>query len=172
MEAAAAPPSLRPHRSRSINPAPATRPGPKPRPWGLAASRRASAVRCELPRRPDPRPLRASAIVEDGGDAGGAGRRKRLAVFVSGGGSNFRAIHEAALAGEVHGDVVALVTDKPGEEDRVPPAARVASGWMFLGPRVTLLRCRLRWCGVRQEQRHSGRCVPEVEECAGGSLGP
>jgi phosphoribosylglycinamide formyltransferase len=71
-------------------------------------------------------------MAEDGGDAGGAGRRKRLAVFVSGGGSNFRAIHEAALAGEVHGDVVALVTDKPGEENRIPPAARVASGWMFL----------------------------------------
>ncbi|XP_039819508.1 phosphoribosylglycinamide formyltransferase, chloroplastic-like [Panicum virgatum] len=115
MEAAAAPPSLRPHRSRSINPAPATRPGPKPRPWGLlGANRQANAVRCELPRRPEPRPLRASAMAEDGGDAGGAGRRKRLAVFVSGGGSNFRAIHEAALAGEVHGDVVALVTDKPG----------------------------------------------------------
>ncbi|KAG2572168.1 phosphoribosylglycinamide formyltransferase, chloroplastic-like [Panicum virgatum] len=115
MEATAAPPpSLRPRRPLSVSPAPATRPGPKPRPWGLAASRRASAVRCELPRRPDPRPLRASAIVEDGGDAGGVGRRKRLAVFVSGGGSNFRAIHEAALAGEVRGDVVALVTDKPG----------------------------------------------------------
>jgi len=133
MEAAAAPPpSLRPHRPLSVSPAPATRPGPKPRPWGLAASRRASAVRCELPRRPYARPLRASAAAEGGGDAGGAGRRKRLAVFVSGGGSNFRAIHEAALAGEVHGDVVALVTDKPGEENRIPPAARVASGWMFL----------------------------------------
>jgi folate-dependent phosphoribosylglycinamide formyltransferase PurN len=47
-------------------------------------------------------------------------RRKRLAVFVSGGGSNFRAIHEAALRGAVHGDVVALVTDKPGEANCLP----------------------------------------------------
>ncbi|EMS64132.1 Phosphoribosylglycinamide formyltransferase, chloroplastic [Triticum urartu] len=47
--------------------------------------------------------------------AGDSGvRRKRLAVFVSGGGSNFRSIHEAALGGKVNGDVVALVTDKPG----------------------------------------------------------
>lgn len=62
--------------------------------------------------------LRATAAAQqDGGDAAGAGRRKRLAVFVSGGGSNFRAIHDAALSGAVHGDVVALVTDKPGEED-------------------------------------------------------
>lgn len=44
----------------------------------------------------------------------GNARRKGLAVFVSGGGSNFRAIHEAALGGAVHGDVVTLVTDKPG----------------------------------------------------------
>ncbi|ONK81947.1 uncharacterized protein A4U43_C01F34550 [Asparagus officinalis] len=41
-------------------------------------------------------------------------RRKRLAVFVSGGGSNFRSIHEATLGDSVHGDVVVLVTDKPG----------------------------------------------------------
>lgn len=38
--------------------------------------------------------------------------RKKLAVFVSGGGSNFRAIYEAALAGVVHGDVAVLVTNK------------------------------------------------------------
>lgn len=41
-------------------------------------------------------------------------RRKNLAVFVSGGGSNFRAIHEAILGGSVHGDIVVLVTDKHG----------------------------------------------------------
>lgn len=41
-------------------------------------------------------------------------RRKRLAVFVSGGGSNFRSIHEATLGDSVHGDVMVLVTDKPG----------------------------------------------------------
>ncbi|CAM8985486.1 unnamed protein product [Rhodiola kirilowii] len=38
---------------------------------------------------------------------------KRLAVFVSGGGSNFRSIYEASLDGYVNGDVVVLVTNKP-----------------------------------------------------------
>ena len=40
--------------------------------------------------------------------------RKKLAVFVSGGGSNFRSIHEAISRGLINGDVVLLVTDKPG----------------------------------------------------------
>ncbi|KAI3456526.1 hypothetical protein Pfo_013189 [Paulownia fortunei] len=39
-------------------------------------------------------------------------RRKKLAVFVSGGGSNFRSIYEATLNGSVHGDIVVLVTNK------------------------------------------------------------
>ncbi|KAH1194407.1 Phosphoribosylglycinamide formyltransferase, chloroplastic [Glycine max] len=39
-------------------------------------------------------------------------RRKKLAVFVSGGGSNFRAIHEASKRGSLHGDVLVLVTNK------------------------------------------------------------
>ncbi|KAI4298767.1 hypothetical protein L6164_032285 [Bauhinia variegata] len=39
-------------------------------------------------------------------------RRKKLAIFVSGGGSNFRSIHEASLRGSVHGDVVVLVTNR------------------------------------------------------------
>ncbi|KAL8461554.1 hypothetical protein ACS0TY_032875 [Phlomoides rotata] len=39
-------------------------------------------------------------------------RRKNLAVFVSGGGSNFRSIYEATLGGSVLGDVVVLVTNK------------------------------------------------------------
>lgn len=122
MEAAVAPPALCPGRSLHTNPNPATRPGQTPRPWnGLAANPQANAVRCELSRRPEPRVLTraAAATQQDAGDAAGAGRRKRLAVFVSGGGSNFRAIHEAALGGAVHGDVVALVTDKPGEESRI-----------------------------------------------------
>ncbi|CAL5027458.1 unnamed protein product [Urochloa decumbens] len=119
MEAAVAPPALRQGSSLHTNPAPATRPGQTPRPWGLAANRQANAVRCELSRRPEPRlllPRAAVAAQQDAGDAadGSGSRRKRLAVFVSGGGSNFRAIHEAALGGTVHGDVVALVTDKPG----------------------------------------------------------
>lgn len=41
-------------------------------------------------------------------------RRKNLAVFVSGGGSNFRSIHEAILRGSIHGDIVVLVASKPG----------------------------------------------------------
>ncbi|KAL1357092.1 hypothetical protein HN51_009088 [Arachis hypogaea] len=40
-------------------------------------------------------------------------RRKKLAVFVSGGGSNFKSIHEASLKGSLHGDVLVLVTNKP-----------------------------------------------------------
>ncbi|KAF1883227.1 hypothetical protein Lal_00030331 [Lupinus albus] len=39
-------------------------------------------------------------------------RRKKLAVFVSGGGSNFRSIHEASLKESLHGDIVVLVTNK------------------------------------------------------------
>ncbi|CAO2833848.1 unnamed protein product [Amaranthus hypochondriacus] len=37
---------------------------------------------------------------------------KRLAVFVSGGGSNFKALHAATLNGLILGDVVVLVTNK------------------------------------------------------------
>ncbi|XP_022714439.1 phosphoribosylglycinamide formyltransferase, chloroplastic-like isoform X2 [Durio zibethinus] len=39
-------------------------------------------------------------------------KRKRLAVFVSGGGSNLRSIHQACVEGPVNGDVVVLVTNK------------------------------------------------------------
>ncbi|MCL7030162.1 hypothetical protein MKW94_017501 [Papaver nudicaule] len=39
-------------------------------------------------------------------------KRKKLAVFVSGGGSNFRSIHDAAVQGSLHGDIVVLVTNK------------------------------------------------------------
>ncbi|KAH9317864.1 hypothetical protein KI387_019633, partial [Taxus chinensis] len=39
--------------------------------------------------------------------------RKKLAVFVSGGGSNFRALHQAAVDGQIYGDIAVLVTDKP-----------------------------------------------------------
>lgn len=41
-------------------------------------------------------------------------RRKKLAVFVSGGGSNFRSIHEASLRGSIHGHISVLVTNKRG----------------------------------------------------------
>ncbi|KAI9160063.1 hypothetical protein LWI28_004767 [Acer negundo] len=40
--------------------------------------------------------------------------KKKLAVFVSGGGSNFRSIHEGCVGGSVHGDVSVLVTNKHG----------------------------------------------------------
>lgn len=40
--------------------------------------------------------------------------KKNLAVFVSGGGSNFRSIYEATLNGSIHGHIVALVTNKHG----------------------------------------------------------
>ncbi|KAK9155471.1 hypothetical protein Sjap_002951 [Stephania japonica] len=40
-------------------------------------------------------------------------RRKKLGVFVSGGGSNFRSIHEGTVGGSVHGDVAVVVTNKP-----------------------------------------------------------
>ncbi|XP_039129941.1 phosphoribosylglycinamide formyltransferase, chloroplastic-like [Dioscorea cayenensis subsp. rotundata] len=39
-------------------------------------------------------------------------RRKKLGIFVSGGGSNFQAIHDASSRGLIHGDVSVLVTDK------------------------------------------------------------
>lgn len=41
-------------------------------------------------------------------------KKKKLAVFVSGGGSNFRSIYEATLEGTVHGEVAVLVTNKNG----------------------------------------------------------
>ncbi|KAL4447446.1 hypothetical protein ABPG75_004665 [Micractinium tetrahymenae] len=39
--------------------------------------------------------------------------KKRLAVFVSGGGSNFRAIHAAIQEGSVHGEVAVVVSNAP-----------------------------------------------------------
>ena len=39
--------------------------------------------------------------------------KKRLAVFVSGGGSNFRAIHAAFADGGVHGEVAVVVSNSP-----------------------------------------------------------
>lgn len=53
-------------------------------------------------------------FVATGDDSGYGFRRKKLAAFVSGGGSNFRSIHEATCRGRIHGDVAVVVTDKPG----------------------------------------------------------
>ncbi|MCO5593887.1 hypothetical protein L7F22_047906 [Adiantum nelumboides] len=40
-------------------------------------------------------------------------QRKKIAVFVSGGGSNFRNLHEASVQNKVFGDFVLVVSDKP-----------------------------------------------------------
>ncbi|XP_058070796.1 phosphoribosylglycinamide formyltransferase, chloroplastic [Magnolia sinica] len=53
-------------------------------------------------------------FADEGGGSGDGPRRKNLAVFVSGGGSNFRSIHEAAVRRAIHGHIAVLVTDKPG----------------------------------------------------------
>lgn len=41
-------------------------------------------------------------------------KKKKLAIFVSGGGSNFKSIHEACVKGSIYGDIVVLVTNKQG----------------------------------------------------------
>ncbi|KAH9555592.1 hypothetical protein CY35_08G122900 [Sphagnum magellanicum] len=41
-------------------------------------------------------------------------QRAKLAVFLSGGGSNFRALHAATLQNAIYGDVVLVVSDRPG----------------------------------------------------------
>lgn len=92
--------------------------------WGQPRA----AVACRRPHR-----VEAAAAARDSGagagdsssGSGGVRSKKRLAVFVSGGGSNLRSIHEATAAGgkASSGDVVALVTDKPGDEDDPIPSS-------------------------------------------------
>lgn len=41
-------------------------------------------------------------------------RKKRLAIFVSGGGSNLRALHRSCEDGQIRGEVVMIVSNKPG----------------------------------------------------------
>ncbi|KAL6646112.1 hypothetical protein ACP70R_017720 [Stipagrostis hirtigluma subsp. patula] len=95
----------------SLDPDPARKQG-STRVGFATAKRRPRAVTCKRLLHPT---ARVDAAARDGVDSDGGGvTRKRLAVFVSGGGSNYRAIHEAAGHGRVNGDVVALVTDKPG----------------------------------------------------------
>ncbi|VAH23315.1 unnamed protein product [Triticum turgidum subsp. durum] len=86
--------------------------------FGTKRRRPRAAVACRRPHR-----VHAAAARGSGGGAGdsssgsgGVRSKKRLAVFVSSGGSNLRSIHEATAAcGKASsGDVVALVTDKPG----------------------------------------------------------
>jgi len=54
------------------------------------------------------------------GSDGEGRRRRRLAVFVSGGGSNLRALHAATVDGSLDADIVMVVSDKPG-----------CGGWLF-----------------------------------------
>ena len=42
------------------------------------------------------------------------GRKSKFAVFASGSGSNFQAIHDAVKVGELAGQIMLVVTDKPG----------------------------------------------------------
>ena len=53
---------------------------------------------------------RAANAAEKGG-----GEVKRIAVFVSGGGSNLKSIFEAGVNGSIFGRVVLVVSDKPGQ---------------------------------------------------------
>jgi hypothetical protein len=57
-----------------------------------------------------------SSLGEDGQEKikGKKDARKKIAVFVSGGGSNYKAIQAAIEAGKVNGEVVVVVSDKPG----------------------------------------------------------
>lgn len=41
--------------------------------------------------------------------------RSKMAVFVSGGGSNLRAIHAGCVSNQIYGDIAIVVSDKPGE---------------------------------------------------------
>eukprot|EP00250_Pteridium_aquilinum_P014804 c22209_g1_i1 orf=252-1160(-) len=58
-----------------------------------------------------------SASSSESEQATGSGfLRKKLAVFVSGGGSNFQTLHEASLQNKVFGDFVVVVSDKPASK--------------------------------------------------------
>ncbi|GKV14946.1 hypothetical protein SLEP1_g25743 [Rubroshorea leprosula] len=58
--------------------------------------------------------VKPNVVIGEEDDSKAVVKRKKLAVFVSGGGSNFRSIHEACVRGSVNGDVVVLVTNKEG----------------------------------------------------------
>lgn len=75
-------------------------------------------------------------------------KRKNLAVFVSGGGSNFRSIFYATLNGSVHGDIVVLVTNKYGTLIILP--CDFSFFWLLMGivKRTTLLKFLLLFLSV------------------------
>ena len=67
--------------------------------------------------------------------------RARLAVFVSGGGSNMRAIYCACSEGRVYGEIALVVSDKPGALrcaalccSALPLITAAARGPVCLGP--------------------------------------
>mmetsp|Transcript_21468 Transcript_21468/g.29835 ORF Transcript_21468/g.29835 Transcript_21468/m.29835 type:complete len:303 (+) Transcript_21468:98-1006(+) len=55
-----------------------------------------------------------SANAEVVSDVASACPRKRLSVWVSGGGSNFKALYRATQDGRINGDITMVVSDKPG----------------------------------------------------------
>ncbi len=76
------------------------------KPLGSPASRQCAALTAAADA-DGTRPAGSAASVGDphGGSGGAAGKQKRLAVFVSGGGSNMRAIHAATLDGRLPASV-------------------------------------------------------------------
>ncbi|KAF8069580.1 PUR3 [Scenedesmus sp. PABB004] len=86
-----------------------------------AQPRRAAPVAAAPGRGARRRPLAAAAGPPDA--AGAPGPRKKLAVFVSGGGSNFKAIHAACLSGAINADVVV----RPLCRERAAPRGRAAA---------------------------------------------
>jgi phosphoribosylglycinamide formyltransferase len=71
---------------------------------------------CLIRRHPAGHALRAFALNRSGGEIGaeceGKDGTKRLAVFASGGGSNFRALHAAIVGGKINGTIELVVSDK------------------------------------------------------------
>ncbi|KAG6544542.1 hypothetical protein Mapa_013962 [Marchantia paleacea] len=55
--------------------------------------------------------MEPKAVQQEDGDEGFM--RLKLAVFLSGGGSNFRALHASTLSNSIYGDFVVVVSDKP-----------------------------------------------------------
>lgn len=58
--------------------------------------------------------LSSNTSVEEENDDQWGFVKTKLAVFVSGGGSNFRAIHKSIQEGKIYGEIAVVVSDKPG----------------------------------------------------------
>ncbi|KAG9141600.1 hypothetical protein Leryth_022370, partial [Lithospermum erythrorhizon] len=92
----------------------------------------------------------SSVVVEEGLEK--IVKKKKLGVFVSGGGSNFRPINQAILDGDVNGELVVLVTNKPdcggalyAKENSIPvvmfPKVKDSSIGVSAEDLVASLRC-------------------------------